>query len=350
MIYCNDHEVILPRNKDQDDPVQAFYRLHKEKIQKQKDLVVIRKHLSESRFLYDDSNRRLRPSIVDIPFKWDYRGDRGQETWTYGESRKKNKSDQYSYSPSHAFVADDLNLDPYEDVEKIFILTVIGDIASCGCYVYDPIKEAELKAGKMGGDELDVRFLIYKDPEVTPEDLVLVAQAWGISDAEETNLMVVRNKLYDIVTESEKRIESTGKGYRQLISDIRNLKGEYRYRVENKAILNKAVQDEVVYFDSKLRQWFYKSGGEYICQVPVDKLDRKNEVLLEWLNRKPQEFEALKTEVWSVKETPVYSIKDIEDMNTDKELRTAAKNMNVKLPIRIGTEKAKTLLINSLNL
>ena len=347
-IYCNDREIILKSNPELDDPVEAFYRKHKEKIQKLTDYVVIKKYESQSKFLYDDLGRPLRPTINTVPLKSIYRGDRGQETWTFGNTRKKNKNDTYSYDPSHVFVSDELQLDPVADIDKIFVLTVVGDVGKSGCYVYDPIKEAEMKASKVGGEDLDVKFLIYKNPDMTNEDLILLAQAWGLSNAESVNPTVLRNKLFDIVAAAEKTKENTGRGFSTFITDARNLNSANRDRVENKAILNKAITDGLVVFNAKVSQWFYKSGGDYICQVPRDKLDRKNEILMDYFHRKRDEWEAIKTDVWSEKEVPVYSIADIEKMATDKELRIAGKHMKVYLAPRDKTEVMKKKLMDAI--
>jgi len=75
-IYCNDREIILKSNPELDDPVEAFYRKHKEKIQKLTDYVVIKKYESQSKFLYDDLGRPLRPTINTVPWN-QYIGETG---------------------------------------------------------------------------------------------------------------------------------------------------------------------------------------------------------------------------------------------------------------------------------
>jgi hypothetical protein len=347
-IYCNDREIILSNTAD---PAVKFYLDHKKEIQKKKDYVVIKKYTSESVFLVDDKGRPLRPTIQTVPFTQVYRSkERGEERWTYAQNRRKLKNDRYSYDPSHLFVADEISLDPYEDVEKIFVLTVVGNLSGVGCYVYDPVDAAEKRAEKLGGDELDVRYLIYKDPETTDEDIVLLAQAWGLSGVEDINVKVLKNTLYDKVVAMEKNIEATGRGYRQFITDVKNLKNvALKERVENRAIIHKAIAEEIVRFEQRDSRWYYKSTGDFICQVNHDKLERKEDILLDFMTKHSNEFDALKTEVWSDKIKPTYSVADIDGMDTDKEVRIAAKNLGVKLPPRINLNEAKKQVIESIS-
>jgi len=58
---------------------------------------------------------------------------------------------------------------------------------------------------------------------------------------------VLRNKLFDIVAAAEKTKENTGRGFSTFITDARNLNSANRDRVENKAILHKAITDGLVY-------------------------------------------------------------------------------------------------------
>lgn len=347
-LFVNDHEVVLSNTED---PAVKFYLQHKDKIQEKTDFVCIRKYVANSKYLYDDSGSPLRPNIQTVPLKWSYRSkERGQETWVYAEERSKNKNERWTYKPTHLFVADELQLDPYGDVEKVFILTVIGDVGRCGCYVFDPIVEAKKKAAKMGGDELDVRFLIYKDPEVTDEDLVLIAQAWGVGDADKVDPIILRNKLYEYVTESEKRVEQTGRGYKQFVTDIRNIRStNNKDKVIDRAIIQKAILDQVVRFEDKDRRWYYTVGGDYITQVPHDQLEKKADILLGHYQRHQNEFDSLKSEVWADKVKPEYSISDLDKLNTISELRAASKHMGVKLPINIKPENAKAILVKALS-
>lgn len=347
-IYCNDREVILPSDPKNDDPVQAFYRQHKDRIQSLQDYVVIKKYESESKFKYDDSGRPLRPTAQTVPFKAMFNGERGQETWNYGETRKKAKNDTYSYQPSHLIVTDETPLDPSKDIEKIFILTVVGNVGASGCFVFDPVTDAEIKARKIGGDELDVKFLIYKDPDFTTEQLILVAKAWGILEADKLNIAILRNKLFDLVSSNEKRKESTGRGYSNFITDVRNVRNESRREtVENKAVINIAVAKKVVLYDDKTSQWRYASNGDYICQVPRDKVERKNELLLEYYNRRSTELEALRNEVLGERIVPKYSQADIDRISTDAEARQVAKDLGISLHVNMKLDNAKKKLMES---
>jgi hypothetical protein len=346
MLFVNDAEVVTLPDTNQS---KQFWIKSKEEIQQKNDYVCIRKYESESKFLFNDNGVRLRPSIQTVPYKVIVNSTRGQETWIYAEDRSKNKSEKWNYKPSHLFVSDEVQLDPQVEAEKVFIMSILGGAAKAGCYIFDPLQEASEKAAKMGGDELDVRFLIYKDPDLTEDDLILVSQAWGLNDAEKVDPTILRNRLYDTVTASEKNISTTTRGYKQFVTDVRNMRTpKLRERVEDRAIINKAVVDKLVRFDKNDRRWYYTSGGDYICQVKSDMLDRKVDILLEHFHRKSDEFDSLKIEVWGDKLKPVYSVADIDKMNTDKELRTAAKNMGVKLPINIKPENARKILHESL--
>jgi hypothetical protein len=298
MLIVNDVPVDQTKT---DSPQTKFYLEKKKIIEAMKGLVIIKavREDSTAQVYYDDRKQRLRIVPLAVPCRWLLRSPRGTEMWRYADTAiPSGTPGKYRYEPPSMLVTGQLELSPLEDIEKIFyFLFVLGDkgMGQCGLYQHDAIKAAKKKIASYGGDELDVRYRIFRDTELTDESLRQIALAWNISNAYELPMELLRTELFERVMAEHKRNPQDNQAYLAFLKDCKL--GE---ATEVKAMVNKAVfEDKIFNFDRNTRRWLYKSG-DYICQVPPDKIESKNSYLVEYFLRSErfEELQALRQEVW----------------------------------------------------
>lgn len=342
MLYINDQLLDL---RDLSNPAVKFYHDKANEIKQSSDYIVVKKHNTDSPLLRDDRGVKLRPSFTTIPCRWTLKSERGVEQWRYAESRTPRGNDMWSYSPKHWFVNYDMAVHPIDDIEKAFFLKYIVDVGKCGCFIYDPIEEAQGKIAKLGGgDQLDVQYLIFKDKNITDADRRMLATAWGIRNAETLNMDILKSLLWDEVERGEKQNDRGLRGYKNFINDATEL-GQ---KLQRRAIVQKAIQDEILIFDSEQSAYLWKGNGEIICRIDKRQVDRKFELLMDYFTKHESELENLGLDV-GVERIKKYSIADIDQLKDMKEIRKAAKDLKVGLSPRDTEAAAKERIIKALS-
>jgi hypothetical protein len=320
-----------------DGPQVKFYKEKQDLISKMRGLVILKaiREDSKSKVYYDDKGQRLRVVPLAIPCRWVLKSIRGTEMWRYAETAiPGNVQGKFRYEPPSMLVTSQLELSPLEDVEKIFyFLFILGDkgMGQCGIYQHDAVKAARKKNESVAGDELDVRYQIFRNKEITDESMRQIALAWNITNAYEIDMEILRDVLFEKVMADHKKNPQDNQAMKAFLKDCRL--GEV---TELKAMVNKAVfENKIFRFDRNTRRWLYNGTGDYICQVPPDKVESKNQCLVEYF-LKPERFEelqALRQEVWSEYIKPSYSLFDLDKLNTENEFRDVAKKYGKSIPM-----------------
>jgi hypothetical protein len=350
MLFCN-NKLIDTANTN--DSAVKFFLEKKKIIENRKGLVVIRQHREDStaKVYYDTKGRRLRSVPVSIPCHFPInRPGAGTEIWRYAESAMPTATPgKINYTPSSWIVGDQIEFSPSEHVEQVFyLLFILGSdgLKSCSVYEENLVDKAKKKSEMYGGDELDVRYQIFRNKEIADESLRQIALAWNITNAYILDIEILKNTLFERVMEAHKKNPQDNQAMKAFLKDCKL--GEV---TELKAMVNKAVfEGKIFNFDRNTRRWLYASGGDYICQVPPDKIEEKNQYLVEYF-LKPERFpelEALRQEVWSDHIKPSYSLTDLDKFNDVKEFRKVAKDLGKALPFNISKpESAKKWVIEN---
>lgn len=344
MLYVNDEPLDI-RNKD-DERVQ-FYLNELAIIRQKKDYVVIQRIKTESKLMKDDKGRLLREPFTTIPCKWVVNSVRGTEEWRWAETRRTRNTkggNVFAYDPNHFILNDEMHLNPEGDGEKIFYLTRIAKVESCGCRVFDPVAEAQNRNAMSGGDELDARYMLFRNPDVTEEKIRTVALAWGIDNADTVHIDILKDRLWEAVKIGEVRVNDGARGFRNFVKDFQN-----DDKTEMRATIQKSIQQGIIEYNALQKGWFYKNSGELIARVPDERIQRKFEILVEYFSSHSDLYENLHIDMMGAPIPPAYSIKDIDGLPDMVAVRMAAKQMKVQLPINIKIENAKKRLVDSLS-
>lgn len=319
-----------------DSPQRKYYEEKKKEIAKLKGLLVVRAFREDSTaaIYYDDKKMRLQAVPRSLPCKWVVRSDRGTEVWRYADAAMPQGNNKFRYEPTAFLVTGQIELSPTDDIEKIFyVLYIMGDrgLGSCGLYVFDPVKVAQKKIATYAGDELDVRYQIFRNHGIPEESMRQIALAWNMTDAYNLHIDILKEQLFERVLAAHKRNPQDNQAFKRFLQDCKL--GEV---TEVKAIVNKAVAEGKIFnFDRNTRRWLYQNG-DYICQVPPEKLEDKNNSLVEYYLKAErfEELQALRQEVWSDHIPPSYNLEQLDKMTTIEELRKVAKDLNKTLPFQ----------------
>ena len=159
------------------DPAVKFYKEKQAFIKQMKGLVILKaiREDSTAKVYYDDKGQRLRVVPLAVPCRWILKSERGTEMWRYAETAiPGNVPGKFRYEPPSMLVTSQLELSPAEDVEKIFFfLFVLGErgMGQCGLYQHDAVRAAKKKNASVAGDELDVRYQIFRNTEIPDESM-----------------------------------------------------------------------------------------------------------------------------------------------------------------------------------
>jgi hypothetical protein len=175
--------------------------------------------------------------------------------------------------------------DPYtiqaKDIEFLwFLLFQSAALKARRIYIEDMEADAEVVAKERASD-VDVRYLIYGKTSPIAQDREVfkqVGSVFGVKDINRLGFMQLKNVIYGLVTEGEKR------GNRFINFDVfeKLVNGHNARRVS--FIIREAINDGSIRFNPKDYKWYFAIGGELteeLMSIKLKDVPHKEELLIE---------------------------------------------------------------------
>ena len=330
-----------------EDPAVAFYLRESAKILKLKEPIVIER-IDKGWEFRDGRKRKRRP--VPISTNWIFRGERGTEEWIICDTYSTDAKTMILKPNRRMFGVDQfMRLHPEKDVEMIFYMTCIVNLAKVGLKIQNEEAEARVLNAEEA-EALDVKFFILSEASsVSLDDLRLIGQAWGIMSADKMPEALFRRALLDRVNADEKNKLKTKRGFKEFTDDVKGLSPEM---LEARIVANMTLSKGVIGYEENTRKLTYSSTGEHLAIVPIDDMERKADFLAALFLKKPEVFETAVHDVeYKPADEPV-SVAEVEIIEPTKEnrpkLMDLAKRAKMKFSVATKTENLKTKLIEHL--
>lgn len=194
--------------------------------------------------------------------------------WMQCDSPAKfNKEMQvYEYEASRMEVMGELSLHYGKAPEKVFFFLNLFEPGMVGL----KIEDKELEASKRNVTRRlrsTVEYLITSEEKLGTNDKRKLAYSWGI-DAGEMSVDILQEELFNKVELSEKNKEATGRGFAEFIEDANKMGKDVQVR----AYIQQALERKLIHAN-QIKGWFY-SNGHQICPIPIEKWNRRVDILL----------------------------------------------------------------------
>ena len=351
MLLVNQRPIDEIAMRDEAHPMHPFAKEYQKGIEKLRkeygSLIKFKRPKFPKRTKGLDSRNREVPNLalpvqpLIMPLKAQVQGRSGLEIWEYIKgSPKLEPNGLWSATGKRSeFIYESLVISLDKDPELAFFVyyksplfsreNKHGKVVIKQLIIDDPLSDAKRNEEKERAD-LELNFAIYNTLS-DDEQLRVMAQGYGVANADTKDPVMVRKELKAAVLEGEKksRRDPMAKGIKEFLGEL---------KVTDSIRLRSLVQ---LAMDKEIIKWFpdgkYKVGERELCKVPQQEISHRQEYLCNHLGNsanRPKLQELLKDFV---------NKEFLDKVNDDKMFFWLARMMNIPTDFKTK-EKTRELI------
>lgn len=282
---------------------------------------------------------QIRPNqLIPTESAFDSKETGMKEIWRYSESlpKKGNNGEIIWSDRSITLENSKLIIDSESKAELAYYLVNLSPLFKRGSALYgrfkidDPIADAEKEVDQMSL-ETTVKTYIFSRLKVSPfyeneTKLRDIAASWGVANSLTEHPDILRKKLFDKVSYSEKNLASTQRGYKEFIDELDEGDILLDYRVN----INKALEKKFIGWDDREKAYYWLDGttGEHTAMIislsPTD-IGQREKILLEYFRNDYEAYDNLQ------KSLSVKDAKNRYESMLIEEIKVLCKARNIKI-------------------
>lgn len=166
------------------------------------------------------------------------------------------------------------------DVEKIAFARLFNHKVKKGLLLYVNLPQDAKERIKEDAMELEIAYLIKsEDGGLREKDLRNVAYAWGIPKADDMDVYLLKEALFDKVKNSQANYHVTKRGYAEFKKE-----SKAEDLIRERAMIRRAEDEGAIIWDPKECCYHWKNGQK-ICNVLFKDMDTRDQVLYKAMER-----------------------------------------------------------------